>query len=87
MFIKVKTFDCEGFGSVECDSYINVDMIVSIEPELCYEENSHFYNHKVSVITTTHHYYYTYLSCDEIINLINQEKSLEAQAALSLFSF
>jgi len=87
MFIKVKTFDRESSPIVECYSYINVDMIESIEPELCETGTSLFYNDDVTVISTTDHYFYTFLSCEDVFNLIEQQKALEAQATLSSIPF
>lgn len=87
MFIRVKTFDRESSPRVECFSYIKVDMIESIEPELCDTGSSTFYNDDVTVISTTEHYFYTFLSCEDILELIKQEKHLEASEALSSIPF
>ena len=81
MFIHIDCYDME--SKVKYKAYIQVDNIISIEPECFQDLNEPYFDDTCSIIYLCADYYlHSYLSPDEVMKAIHEAKSAEAQAAL-----
>lgn len=86
MFIHIDCYDME--SKVKYKAYIQVEYIISIEPECFQDHYEPYFDDTCSIIYLSADYYlHSYLSPDKIFNIIQKAKQAEDKAVLSNIPF